>query len=256
MALFGQLLGLGFVSPLFYAVSLLKRSSLWHGADFDVPPELLYTIPTSVALGMAGPWVLASLPAPSILSIDQKVSLVRIWEIFPLITYIIHMALTPIAEWTLKVSGKGQGKRHPGIHYVYAVGLLWSAASYWYFWAIISLASMFPSLFRPDIADAWNFQHMLSLTNPFALGGPLPSISEGQFWFIQWDFLLISIACFVWALDLKREQALAGADQSAWKIIMEGLVYALILGPVGAAIVLIWQRDALARRETDLRKMD
>ncbi|KAM3440341.1 hypothetical protein NHJ13734_003359 [Beauveria thailandica] len=254
MAMLGQLAGLGFISPIFYAISLREQRASWHASDLSVAPEVLYTIPISIFLGMAVPTALASLPAPSILSINQKVNLVRLWETFPLLVYLIHLALTPVAQRILKQSGQRDSHKRQRLQFVYAVGLLWSAAPYWYFLAMVFSASAFPFAFAPEIARAWNFRHMLGLTNPFLLGSPLPPIATGEFWFLQWDFWLIGVSCLVWALSLRLQTRKLDTLYLKGAIVVEALTYAITLGPVGAAIVLIWQRDMLLIKDDDHRK--
>lgn len=254
MAMLGQLAGLGFISPIFYAMSLREQRASWQGSDLTVAPEVLYTIPISIFLGMAGPTALATLPAPSILSINQKVNLVRLWELFPLLVYLVHLVLTPVVRRILEQSGQRDSHRRQRLQFVYAIGLLWSAAPYWYMLAMVFSASAFPFAFAPEIAKAWNFRHMLGLTNPFLLGSPLPPIPTGEFWFIQWDFWLIGVSCFVWALSLRLETPKLDALYLRGAIVVEALAYAIALGPVGAAIVLIWQRDMLLIKDDDRRK--
>ncbi|KAM3550511.1 hypothetical protein ARSEF4850_008306 [Beauveria asiatica] len=235
MAMLGQLAGLGFISPIFYAIYLREQRASWHASDLSVAPEVLYTIPISIFLGMAVPTALASLPAPSILSINQKVNLVRLWETFPLLVHLIHLALTPVAQRILQQSGQRDSHKRQRLQFVYAVGLLWSAAPYWYFLAMVFSASAFPFAFAPEIARAWNFRHMLGLTNPFLLGSPLPPTPTGEFWFLQWDFWLIGVSCLVWALSLRLETRKLDTLYLKGAIVVEALTYAVTLGPVGAA---------------------
>ncbi|PMB68645.1 Aflatrem synthesis protein A [Beauveria bassiana] len=254
MAVLGQLLGLGLTSPIFYALSLREQRVSWNASDLSVSPEALYTIPISVVLGMAVPTGLAALPAPSILSINQKVNLVRLWVTFPLLVNLIHLALTPLARRILKQTGQRDSHKRQRLQIVYAIGLLWSVAPYWYFLAVVFSASAFPFAFAPEIARVLNFRHMLGLTNPFLLGGPLPPMPTGEFWFIQWDFWLIGVSCLVWALSLRLETRNLDALYPKAAIVAEALTYAATLGPVGAAIVLIWQRDMLLIKDDDRRK--
>ncbi|KAM3538842.1 hypothetical protein ARSEF1564_008234 [Beauveria bassiana] len=254
MAVLGQLLGLGLTSPIFYALSLREQRVSWNASDLSVTPEALYTIPISVFLGMAVPTGLAALPAPSILSINQKVNLVRLWVTFPLLVNLIHLALTPLARRILKQTGQRDSHKRQRLQIVYAIGLLWSVAPYWYFLAVVFSASAFPFAFAPEIARVLNFRHMLGLTNPFLLGSPLPPMPTGEFWFIQWDFWLIGVSCLVWALSLRLETRKLDALYPKAAIVAEALTYAATLGPVGAAIVLIWQRDMLLIKDDDRRK--
>ncbi|KJK79869.1 hypothetical protein H634G_04108 [Metarhizium anisopliae BRIP 53293] len=255
MASLGQILGLGIVSPLFYALSLNERNSSWRGSDYDVAPEVFYTTPISIVIGMALPWAIAALPAPSVLSINQKVNMVRLWEIFPITTYLVQRALDPLAKRFLGSTRQAGGRGNGAMHRVYGIGLLWSTASHWYFLSMVFSASVLPFIFKPEIAEAWSLGHMCQLRNPFALGSPLPSVSQGQLWFVQWDFWLISVACFVWALAVRLELLEDSARYSKAKIIVGGLMSALILGPVGAAVVLIWRRDTLVHKTNHRRKI-
>ncbi|KAH0593650.1 hypothetical protein MHUMG1_08788 [Metarhizium humberi] len=122
MASLGQILGLGIVSPLFYALSLIERNSSWRGSDYDVAPEVFYTTPISIVIGMALPWAIAALPAPSVLSINQKVNM---------------RALDPLAGRFLGSTRQAGGRGNGAMHRVYGIGLLWSTASYWYFLSML-----------------------------------------------------------------------------------------------------------------------
>lgn len=254
MGLLGQLLGLGFVSPSFYALSLITRNSSWDTSDFNVAEEVLWTIPISVTIGLGGSWALAALPAPTILSLNQKVNLVRLWEVFPCLIYVTQRVLAPLTRLILKWTGQHDGQRHQALHYAYAFGLFWSTVTYWYSLAMVLTATVFPSVFTPEVANVWNLRLIYGLTNPFALGNPLPSIAEGQLWFVQWDYWLISVACFVWALSLRLDLVTASATLLGLKAIVQGLFYALVLGPVGAAVVMTWERDTLLLKHHDLHK--
>jgi len=139
---------------------------------------------------------------------------------------------------------------------VYGFGLFWSIVPYWYFITITLTASMLPSLFQPEVAKAWNFWRLGRLTNPFLLHTPLPSIAEGELWFIQWDFFLIATTCFVWALTLRLQLVTARRAYHVKQLrtIIAGFAYALVIGPVGTAVLMMWQRDTLLLKTANHRK--
>ncbi|THC96741.1 hypothetical protein EYZ11_003799 [Aspergillus tanneri] len=93
MAMLGQLLGLGFVSPAFLGLCLEQQGAGLTSRDIAIDPEKSYTIPLTIVLGFGIPSLLAALPAPSLISVDLKVQFVRIWEIFPIAIYLVRRLL-------------------------------------------------------------------------------------------------------------------------------------------------------------------
>ncbi|KAA8651042.1 uncharacterized protein ATNIH1004_003735 [Aspergillus tanneri] len=263
MAMLGQLLGLGFVSPAFLGLCLEQQGAGLTSRDIAIDPEKSYTIPLTIVLGFGIPSLLAALPAPSLISVDLKVQFVRIWEIFPIAIYLVRRLLQ-IGECTFRTKVR-QGRPPFSIpHGVYAFGFVCSALSYVYFWSISLTAYFVPFLFRSHIALALDPVHLVRLVNPFVTNVTMPSLSEGILQFVQWDLALISIAHLIWALALRLRQLPNYPGRISTKsIVARAILCAVILGPVSSAILMVWERDvevlgneARLSREAAIKKRD
>ena len=72
--------------PLHLAIHLSTSPSVSsrRSEDFAVKTSRLLSIPFSLALGFFIPAVMLALPAPSILTYDQKQNWIAAWQVFPL----------------------------------------------------------------------------------------------------------------------------------------------------------------------------
>ncbi|KAE8385478.1 hypothetical protein BDV23DRAFT_188218 [Aspergillus alliaceus] len=246
MSMLGQLLGLGFVCPAYLGMCLGSSGEI-TGHYLTVDHHRLSTIPLSIVLGFGVPSMLAALPAPSLISVDLKVQFVRIWEVFPVVIYIAHALLQSLARQSIRSKIRSRNPS-PGVYsWVYAFGITCSGLSHICVCSLLLTVHFFPSIFQPHAAVALHPAHIIMLVNPFSTGVSLPPLPVAELWFIQWDFALISTAHLIWALGLclpylarNRGRAYTGY------LLVKAFAFALLLGPISSAILLIWERDTEA----------
>ncbi len=79
-------------------------------------------------------------------------------------------------------------------------------------------------------------------------------MAEGALWFIQYDYIVTSWAFLLWSVSLKLACVGNGSDPTVLQIALQfgaALARAALLGPMGCAASLIWERDEALMRLAD-----
>ena len=231
VAVFGlifQTVGAAVTIPAALAIHLFwkkpGRALLRDGAG-------LKAIPCSIAIGFILPSVIMGLPSPEILTAEQKILAISIWQPFPLWVAMIHFVLRRC------MSSSNNQRAIRGV-YLFAL-----AVAVPFHIAIVGMsvfASVSPGLFNPAFVSELQMGYFLIPPNPLSKTG-ISDFAEGAFYFIQFDYAISAVAYLVWAAAITDKDDVAGNRTMVG--IVKGLIRVLLLGPMAAALLLVWERD-------------
>ena len=105
---------------------------------------------------------------------------------------------------------------------------------------LTALAHLFPVLFSRTYLPQLQPTQVFLPVNPFNTHAHAKTLADGALWFLQWDFYTGVAATLVWGLTLLRGSN--GGKLSATAILKSAFL-SLVLGPAGAAVAAVWERD-------------
>jgi hypothetical protein len=190
-----------------------------------------------------------SLPTPGVLTLENKVRALALWQPFP-----VYVAI--FLQIYKVFSGKPQGtysglEQIKKLRNVYKFGLMLSAPIHAAVWGLSLAALITPQIFTPAVATAFHPLNALIPANPLTYGAaPVPSMVKGALNFLQWDYFVSSTAYLVFALTARFNTKVEPRGFSA-SAAAGSVTRVAVLGPVGAALSYLWERDeiVLAKEE-------
>ncbi|KAK0726475.1 hypothetical protein B0T21DRAFT_350605 [Apiosordaria backusii] len=235
--------------------------------DISVPEGEVRHLPLSMTLAYIVPAVLMSLPTPEIIPGKLHYDMTALWQIFPVLQFLIHRGLNfacfPRTGNTPK--SKGVGKLLAN-HYrfvtltsvlvhlpVLLVSLTPASVAFGPAWLRNMIAqTTFSNVFVPY--GVWN-PPVVDLVKVAALGGDnkadlswLPGLTKH---FLHYDIGCPTLAILIWAgYNYKT-----AAGQSGGIGIGKLVGWLLVGGPVALATVLMWERDERILRGKDGKKV-
>ena len=116
---------------------------------------------------------------------------------------------------------------------------------------LTTFAHLFPVLFSRTYLPQLQPAQVFLPVNPFNTHTHAKTLADGALWFLQWDFYTGVAATLVWAMTLLRGST--GGKLSASTILKTALL-TLCLGPAGAAVAAVWERDERVFSQADGKK--
>jgi hypothetical protein len=191
-----------------------------------------------------------SLPAPSTISPESKATAVLIWQAVPLWVALFAFVWTRTLWPSPNLKGpKGQLKSCLNIlRLTYAFAIAVAAVTHITTISISITAYLCPSIFHSSIG--FSLQPLNFLVPPYLLSleVKMGSFVEGATWFLQWDYTVTSIAYMIWAIVARysfRSKQELSTVRSYGLLILNAIVRLMGLGPMGAALSFIWERDEI-----------
>lgn len=261
-----QNLGFGLVVPLWLFLHLAASSTIKSPTAAALTasnPLPLLTLPLSTVLAFLLPNLLMSLSPPHRFSPDNStkqlyVAISQFWPIListsQIILPVAISATTPGINALSEHDKKVKSLKYLRRCYIFAFAS--ATLSHIVAVSIPLLAYLFPTLYSPS------YLSQLQLSNVFVPKSPLPPIqristfADGVLTFLQWDSLIGSLAVLVWALTLGLQAQRTRLWAFEWlESFMKVAALVCVSGPVGAAVVVIWERDEMVFG-MDLRRED
>lgn len=215
-------------------------------------------VPFSIIFGYLLPAHLMSLPAPSVISYDQKQIFAAIFQPFPVLVF----ALGWTAETILGVMSKDglteqskKTKYQKSLRMAYSFGFACSAIGHIASWTLSLTAALIPKIFAYSYEKSFHPSRTFLNTSP--LSGAELDLGAGVLSFLQWDLFTGSAALLIWAVALHTNAQAAKGKSVEWvSTLSKAFVYTFFAGPCGAALKLIWERDefVLGQPETEEKK--
>lgn len=246
-----------FGTPLYLALATLFMPS---NAPAAQTPESLYiedrhlkAIPISFFLGYVVPIILMALPAPQVVSHRFKHTATGWYQQWHLIIAVIHYSIV----WLSNVLHPDGIRRQDGpqkdsvqtlnlLRAVYGLAFALAVIPY-YTTMVLSLSSILaPGLFDSQRVGSLHPKQLFIPTLP-RNGLKIKDLKQGFKWLIQWDFVLGTVACTVWALAMRRNalEVQKPGDGSLYGTSQNAIAYFLVGGPVAIPIGFMWERDLL-----------
>lgn len=229
----------------------------------DVPN--LLSVPVSLVIGFVVPSVLLSLPAPSVLSFDQKQTFIAFWQMFPIwfecLQQLFSVVIAKFLPGTSKspMSPQRANRRTmEALRSVYVFALAIAGVTHISMVMLSMTSILFPALFAPKFRGELDPSNVF-LTKSFFASKPISSIGVGAFQLLQYDDMVGSIALQLWALALyvKTNKRISKVHRwTAMKVVSALIASTVLFGSCGCAVCFIWARDELvfAERDEDDRK--
>ncbi|KAF7504493.1 hypothetical protein GJ744_002173 [Endocarpon pusillum] len=265
-----QNLGYGLIVPLWLFLHLTASSTI--NAATAAPlissnPLAILTLPLSTILAFFLPNLLMSLSPPHRFSPDNstKQLYVAICQFGPVLMsvsqFILPIAIsatTPGINILSERDKKLKSLKYLRRSYIFAFAS--TTLSHCVAVGIPLLAYLFPKLFSPVYLPQLQLPNVFVPKSPLPPVQPIPTFVDGVLAFTQWDLLIGSLAVLVWAVTLALQAQRTRHWAFEWlESLLKVAALVCVSGPVGAAVVIIWERDEMVfgldlRREEEERK--
>jgi hypothetical protein len=231
------------ILPLYFVLFLSTSPTLSPNlSNVLATPDEVFSVPVSIILGFIVPSIAATLPAPSVLSFDNKQIIMAIWQAFPLWVAFVQLISKSLIGLLFPESRHRQGLLSH--RFLYGVLFFISGATHIAAAAVSAFSSLFPALFAPEYKGVLDYSNVYV---PAAItpATKMPSIVSGMFLLLQWDEIVGGAALLLWAVVLyvmaARDVYQNSLDWLLFLVVTGTLTF--IAGPSGTAIALLWARD-------------
>ena len=186
------------------------------------------------------------LPISETLTTDLKQIFIALWQPFPayisILLTVINAVLSPFNS-----AHKTGRKDLRALRFVYAFAFANTAITHLVTWTISLTTVLAPAIlderFRRELHPSVVFGIPTPWTSPVV---QVQSVADGVHAFLRWDYLIGSMAVVLWAgtLNAAAQRVVYGAV--GWlRLVVQVVLLAVVAGPVGAAVELVWERDEL-----------
>lgn len=194
-----------------------------------------------------------SLPAPSVISHEQKQTYIAIWQMFPIWVSLVQVAL----PYVIPKPAKTSSTKSLDLQELYAIRILYvglliiavygQAATA----MLVATSSFFPDLFASEYKGAFNPSKVF-LPAAVSPSIKMHSIGSGTHLLLQYDNLIGSGAMVLWGTALFMiVYRKCRSVQSEASLIAYGIMAMFLTGPMGYATACIWARDELLISEAE-----
>jgi hypothetical protein len=240
-----QGLGIGIIGPIFLAFSPLgdratSRVLVHHKTDVDA------MIPATIG-GIIIPTILMSLHAPTTVSVEQKVDLIRLWQFFPLLfrlgqrvwTSFVYVRLDSYRD---ELAEKSPRTQRLAFRRLYIFGVCCAAITHIGTIVVSTMSLLFPGFFANYSPAELHPVNLFIPVSPFS-GKQAGTVGEGAHWFLQWDMTLMFLTYLVWAYFAAVKVIYPKSGVFSAPLLLRLAGWSLLFGPMGAAMLAIWERD-------------
>ena len=250
-----QALGIAIVGPMIHAVSLMNhdvvRNPTWHSLGAD--SRALRAVPWSMLIGFVVPTVVMVMLPCLKLGAEWGVFVIKVWLFFPVWFNLSQVLLTKSI-----LRDFGVRKKTPTISQCdedeitllrtcYRQGLALAMVTNILSWSVSLCAICFPGFFDSRVARDLQPHNVFVPPLPWS-GIEAQSLVQGSHWILLWDDLLMGAIYLVWAATILR-----CCNVSSVRVIRLALTSVLV-GPCGAALLMVWERDELVHSEIPTKK--
>jgi hypothetical protein len=242
--------------PVYLLIHLLTSPSAgsfpgkYTNSVLIVSPIDLKMLPWSIILGYVVPSLLMALPSPAIVSPTVHQQFIALWQPFPLLTVVVQWSGKFI--YTLFATKTSQNDSSQAKSYVKAVGYVYGFVLTLCMIShipVLAITLLPPSAFPESSAVLTRLSQSdffgVYVPYPPVLGLRFSDLAEGIQNFLIWDLYIGMSSVLLWAILLYRNATGGISNKSSWpKVAWKILTWTLISGPMGAATILLWERDA------------
>ncbi|KAH0835256.1 hypothetical protein AYO21_07174 [Fonsecaea monophora] len=260
-----QGMGVGIASPIYHYLFLTYSgvTDYPNGASIEIEDRIaLEAIPFGVFCGYILVVAAMALPGPSVVTMEQKKYAVLAYIFYPACTHLMHQVFRTLFRiWN--VEGNRSQDIKSQLHTtrrVYASALIIATFSHIYTISISLSAYILPDFVTSELATELSPWHLFLPKNPLDVGFRVKDIFEGVHIFMQWDYLLGSAASVVTAAAVRDCSSIdLNSTLSVLRWLHMGelpdiILRSLCLGPIGAAVTYMWERDEYVLRNLSKAK--
>lgn len=249
-----QVMTYAFATPLYCGIQL-KQSITARKPDASniaIPHKVLRFVPPVFVIGYIVPSALMILQAPSQISVDLKQILIAVWQPWPAYISILLSVIGLLFSRSRNVQLSDYRATRSALRWVYAFAFANAALSHIIAWTVSLATVLSPTVFSREHAGFLHprsvFQFIFPWVSPAFVAR---SIAPGVHVFLQWDYLIGSVAVLVWGLSLYiiAHRVLLGRVGYLGLGVKTAFLVSLS-GPVATAVELVWERDELVFQET------
>lgn len=249
-----QNLALNVVLPLYLVIHLSTAPtvSAMRAHDFYIDPSELQSVPISLTLGFIVPAILLTLPAPSIISFDEKQYFMAVWQTFPIWVEFLQWSISLLHRIFMSSKAKRivtsetpDTQWYATLRAVYVSILAIAGSTHIMTVTLLAALKIFPDLF------AAKFDGMLSPSavfwpTAFSSSTKMTSIGSAALLQLQFDEIIGSAAVALWATVLfARELRKNKKVRKTYMLVLNFIFKTALVGPIGYAVICIWARDEL-----------
>ncbi|PSN74963.1 hypothetical protein BS50DRAFT_671235 [Corynespora cassiicola Philippines] len=187
----------------------------------------------SMTLGFIVPTVFAALPAPTILTLDQKQILLTVWQGFPLYVGGMQFLLSPFVR---KASASSAADRLRLLRPTYRYVLLITSISHLLVIAFATSSALQAHLV-PGLIEQITLKHVFVPQSP--LSAMAKPFSESCLTLLKYDLYYAAVATLLFS----GRMSWIVRNTGTVKVVAECALLSLVFGPGGAALALTWLRD-------------
>lgn len=191
-----------------------------------------------------------SLPAPSVISYEQKQIFMAIWQIFPLTTVLLQQVLAWVISSVFPTAANQSGKesRAQSLHtlrMVYLFALVCASVTRIATITLISTSKYFPGLFAAKYQGVFDSAKVLSAAS-ITPATKMKDIGDGNLQLLQYDEMVSGTVLLLWSTTLYLRADTTKRDPGRWAIlVLRGIGTLAFAGPLGVVILCLWARDEL-----------
>lgn len=239
---------------LFVHLSTSPTVSVVDPTIFSIELIDLGSILVSLIIGYILPSILIALPAPSILSFDQKQIVMAVWQVFPIWAEILQRGVSFIlrkfsprnqTREFIVIADKTSTKQIGALRLVYAFLVLIAGLTHIATMTFLATSVLFPRIFAVNFAGKFDPS---AVFRPVALTSStkISSLGSGTLMLIQYDEMIGSLAMAIWAVFmLTKKMREKKKFDTPYIFLFDFVSLIALLGPIGYAVVCIWARDEL-----------
>lgn len=261
-----QVLTFAFAAPLycFFHLTTSKTAKKPTPDSLRIPRAITNTLPLVFILGYMVPTQLLILPISEHITYDLKQIFIAIWQPWPayvsILLTLIYTITTPFTS-SDRATPASERKSLSSLRWVYAFAFGNTALTHLVSW-IISLASVLvPGIFSGEFVDALHPGRVFEVPIPWEEPvRTVASVGHGVHAFLRWDYIIGSLGVLVWAASLYAAAQKGAYGKVGWLgLFGKAILLSVFVGPVGAAVELMWEREELVLAKRGLienRKKD
>ena len=216
-----------------------------------------FSILPAIVCGFVLPSILAALPAPTLVSYDQKQIFMAMWQPFPLWTGIfLHIFRYLLPKLFPQTARRLTAQPRAALRAVYALALSTGVVARVATVSLSTTATVFPSLFAPEHVAELSLGHVFVPATALHTTA-VPTLAAAVLLLLQWDQIMGSGMVLAWAVVMLASARPAAGAMGCWPALLAAIsVGTVVLGPGTCAVALIWARDEIVLGRTDGKKAE
>lgn len=235
--------GGGAIMPAYLGLTLTQEPNYNYEKNLASNAIFLENLPIYMVLSYCIGGIMMLLPAPSLISHNLQQTAISLFPVGPLI-----LAACVCLTW-LRSRGRTNHRSPEAIRstmkWLYAIALVFSTVTH--LTAIVpgAAGTLGYDLLYPEGSDITLFN--IFVPPPVStINGVLSTAIKVDF---GWDFISMGPPALLWAVYLQIQGGQIVKQQIGYtKPLLKSLALCTIVGPFGAAAVLLWQRDEVIHR--------